>query len=405
MANSLSLSTYIARSRKTQRRAQVFDQLRPAGFVIWLHCADAERATALADLGQRLAHQINAKLLLTVPYSCDLPARLEGIAICAHAPSEHPEDIRQFLNHWSPDCAIWMGQSLRIGLIHQAHARRVPMFLVDADTPELEIWAPRWLPSPKRVILQMFTQIFAREQVAAQQISRLIKHSIPVTLTGPLLAENPVLPCNNDDLTSLSETLVARPCWLAAHAQLDELPIILDAQHSISRLSPRMLLILVPDTAKNAAEIHRHCRDRDFHVALWDDGDFPTEKTDILLAENPRELGLFFRIAPISLMASSLKPGHGGRDPFDPAALGSAVLYGPNVTQHLSAYGRLAAAEAAKLVETAPALVRALEELMAPDKVATMVHAGWDTVSQGAGVINQIVTEIGATLDRSEDIS
>ena len=34
--------------------------------------------------------------------------------------------------------------------------------------------------------------------------------------------------------------------------------------------------------------------------------------------------------------------------------------------------------------------------------VAMMVHAGWDTVSQGAGVINQIVQDISATLEKAE---
>jgi hypothetical protein len=39
---------------------------------------------------------------------------------------------------------------------------------------------------------------------------------------------------------------------------------------------------------------------------------------------------------------------------------------------------------------------------MAPDKVAEMVHAGWDTVSQGAGVINQIVEDISAAIELAE---
>jgi 3-deoxy-D-manno-octulosonic-acid transferase len=248
----------------------------------------------------------------------------------------------------------------------------------------------------------MFTHVFARDEAAAQRISRQIRRASAVSTTGILIEENPVLPCNADDLEALSESLVARPSWLAARVQRDELLLILDAQRSISRLSPRILLILVPDDPSDAQSFLKTGQELGFHIAQWDEGEFPSEKTDILLAENPKELGLFYRIAPITFVASSLKPKHGGRDPFDAAALGSAVLYGPSVHNYLNAYTRLAEANAAKVVQNAPALVRALEELMAPDKVAEMVHAGWDTVSQGAGVINQIVEDISAAIELAE---
>ncbi|MCH2250994.1 MAG: 3-deoxy-D-manno-octulosonic acid transferase [Cognatishimia sp.] len=402
MAKPLSLTTYLALARREKSTPLDLKQDRPSGYLIWLHCNDVQRATALADLGQRLAAQIDAQLLLTVPHGSTCPVGLEEIATCAFAPSENAEDIAKFLNHWRPDSAIWMGRKLRAGLIQATHDTGIPLFLIDADDPTLTARPSRWLPSPKRAILQMFDHIFARDDAAAQRISRLVRYTAPVTVTGPLIEENPVLPCNADDLEALSETLVARPCWLAARVQPDELPLVLDAQRSISRLSPRILLILVPDLAKDAADFRRLSRDLGFHIALWDDGVFPSEKTDILLAENPKELGLFYRIAPITFVGSSLKPGHGGRDPFDAAALGSAVLYGPSVHNHLNAYTRLANAHAARVVQNAPSLVRALEELMAPDKVATMVHAGWDTVSQGAGVINQIVSDISAAIDKAE---
>lgn len=402
MAKPLSLTTYLALARRERKTPLDLSQKRPAGYLIWLHCNDVSRATALADLGQRLAAQIEAQLLLTIPHGADCPGGLEEIAICASAPSEHPSDIQAFLSHWAPDCAIWMGHELRAGLIQATHNTGAPMFLIDGDDPILTLRASRWLPSPTRAVLQMFNHIFAREDAAAKRISRLVRGVIPVTVTGTLIEENPVLPCNADDLETLSETLIARPCWLAARVQPDELPLILDVQRSISRLSPRMLMIIVPDHPKDAQSFLMQAKDMGLHVAQWDDGEFPSEKTDILLAENPKELGLFYRIAPITFVGSSLKPGHGGRDPFDAAALGSAVLYGPSVHSHLNAYTRLANAHAAKVVQNAPALVRALEELMAPDKVAMMVHAGWDTVSQGAGVINQIVSDISTAIEQAE---
>jgi 3-deoxy-D-manno-octulosonic-acid transferase len=60
-------------------------------------------------------------------------------------------------------------------------------------------------------------------------------------------------------------------------------------------------------------------------------------------------LGLWYRVAPISLVGGSLQP-IGGHNPFEPAALGSAILHGPYVTNFVDIYQRLSEAGAARLV-------------------------------------------------------
>jgi 3-deoxy-D-manno-octulosonic-acid transferase len=54
-------------------------------------------------------------------------------------------------------------------------------------------------------------------------------------------------------------------------------------------------------------------------------------------------LGLWYRVAPISLVGGSLQP-IGGHNPFEPAALGSAILHGPYVTNFVDIYQRLSEA-------------------------------------------------------------
>jgi 3-deoxy-D-manno-octulosonic-acid transferase len=109
-------------------------------------------------------------------------------------------------------------------------------------------------------------------------------------------------------------------------------------------------------------------------------------------------LGLWYRVAPISLVGGSLQP-IGGHNPFEPAALGSAILHGPYVTNFVDIYQRLSEAGAARLVTGPDTLAEAVHELMNPDKAAAMAHAAWEVVSQGAEVTDRALDAIFDRLD------
>ena len=85
--------------------------------------------------------------------------------------------------------------------------------------------------------------------------------------------------------------------------------------------------------------------------------------------------------------------------PFEAAALGSAVLYGPKVRNFLPSYGRLATAGAARIVNDAGALGNAVSRLIAPDQAATMAHAGWDVISEGAELADRVIEMVQDRLD------
>ena len=88
--------------------------------------------------------------------------------------------------------------------------------------------------------------------------------------------------------------------------------------------------------------------------------------------------------------------------PPQPAALGSAILYGPNIGRHLHAYSRLAEAGAARIVRDTDTLTTALKQLVAPDRAAAMSLAAWEIVSEGAQVSDRIMDLIQDALDLAE---
>lgn len=400
MARSLGLSAYLAFARRDLPALGHITESRPEGPLIWLHCADPARAPSLAQVGKRLVRQRgNASLILTTSPGQPLPRALPKSIQAVSSPSENPADIRRFLTHWQPDICLWLGPWLRPALIDAAVRQNVSMVLLDANEPALEQRRWRLMPEPIKGTLPLFDAIFSHSDEEATRLSRMAPISDTMHRSGPLLEDSPALGCSETDLEELSSALGGRPVWLASQIHPQELRTILEAHRTTIRMAHRTLLVIVPDDAGNSEAMRQACIKDGWRVSSWDDGEFPNASTQVLFSEDKRELGLWYRIAPVSLMGCSLISGHGGRNPLEAAALGSAVLYGPGVRDYLDSYSRLAHAGAARIVKDVSSLSSALNLVSAPDQAAAMAHAGWEVVSEGAEVSDQIISLVQDMLD------
>lgn len=400
MPRSLGLAAYLAFARRQPRVPATFDVPRPKGEMIWLHCSDPARARSLAQLGLRLSHlrDETQKVLITTSENQAPAQDLPDGAFWQPCPSEHPADITAFLDHWKPDLLIWLGKLLRPALI-VASAESVPCMLLEPDSPALENKRWRVGPEPIRATLAHFKVILANTKAVASRFRSMLPDDVSIQEGGLLTDAAPALPHVDTDLEDIRNTLSGRPVWLASRVQPDEIPAVLSAFRAALRLSHRLLLVIVPDSLDKAAAIHAQVTAQDWRVALWEEGEFPERDTQVLLTETPAEIGLWYRIAPVSFIGSSLYGGNGGRDPLEAAALGSAVLYGPSVGNHLESYTRLANAGAARIVRDSDSLAAALIHLAAPDQLATMAHAGWQVISETAEVTDAIIAHAQRLLD------
>ena len=130
----------------------------------------------------------------------------------------------------------------------------------------------------------------------------------------------------------------------------------------------------------------------------------PSESAQILFADLPDETGLWYSLASVSFLGQSLDPAGRGQDPYEAAAHGSAVLYGPNVHGYLRSYSRLASAGAARMIADAEALATSVSRLTSPDQAARMAMAAWDVVTQGAESMDRIMVLVNDALDRRAGI-
>ena len=400
--SSLSLTAYKAlhRSGKSAKVEQYEE--RAEGPLIWGVVHNDADARALVYLVERLRLLRGpCKLLITYTEKAPRISKQKGVQCCA-LPSDTQDASRAFLDHWNPSFCLWFGGELKPLLIADAYARGVPMSLLSAQENLLDqpIW--RWLPSLARETLNAFGALSAKDANARRILRKMDAARREIAIETSL--QDSVLPpsVNESVFDEVSKDLNGRPVWLAAEVQEGELKTILAAHRECSRISHRLALVLVAATFPISVEARSLLKSQGWRVCHWEDGDPIEEDTQVIFVEEPEDMGLWYRIAPFSFLGSTLAPGHGGNDPYVAASLGSAIIYGPNVGHHVDCFSRLAAAGAARIIKDKDSLARAISQLLAADQAASMAHAAWVTISEGAEATDAVIDDIQEHWDALE---
>lgn len=411
MRLSLGLATYRALSWRAAQPAQDPAVPRPDGPLVWAHATSPERFSALDDLCQRLRSQRpDIQLVMTVNASVPLtgPGRAQGSESCLVTPpipmlSDHPVTVRAFLDHWRPDLCLWTGGDLLPNLISMAAEDGTDMLMADLGTADLPRRRGGWLADLTRPCLDMFDSVLTNSTAAAAQLRRMGVPGRRISAQSRLSTGASPPTCPESVLQAATETLVTRPLWLAALLTAEEAAPVFAAHREALRFQHRLLLVAVPADFDDADALVAEAEAQGLRHADWHSGDAIGEDTQLLICDDSADLGLWYRMAPVTFVGSSLLPGTEGQNPYAATALGSAVLYGPHVTGHAAAYRRLTEAGAARAVRDSASLANAVVQLSAPDHAAAMALAGWETVTEGAALTDHLIELIQDRLDLREE--
>ncbi|MEQ8367152.1 MAG: 3-deoxy-D-manno-octulosonic acid transferase [Roseicyclus sp.] len=415
MSSSLALGLYLAWSRRgaarfaerklrerladgkedgdrLDERRGIAVRARPKGPLIWFHAASVGESLALLELIRLLLEDRPELTVLvttgTVTSAGVMADRLPERAIHQFVPLDAGVFVNRFLDHWRPDLAVWTESELWPTLICETHARGIPMLLVNARMSKASHDKWRFLRGMAGSLLRRFDLALVQDSLTEIYLRRLGMPERRMEVTGTLKEGAAALPANNAELAALRAELGGRPTWLAASTHPGEEVKVLDAHRTALRTNPRLMLLLVPRHADRGDEIAALLDEGGWNYTRRSAGDGPEPEAQVYLADTMGELGLWYRLAAVSFVGGSLEP-IGGHNPFEPAALGSAILHGPYVTNFVDIYQRLTEARAARLVSAPNTLAEEVDQLLSPDRAAAMAHAAWEVVSAGAGVNDQ----------------
>ena len=403
------MSIRLRRSDRAGQRAddpEMGEALLSGAEVVWLHGNSTERRAGLCDLGARLrvlrpdlrivmtAWAKNAKQINHLCRGCD------GVEQVLR---DNAQDAQAFLKRWSPSICLWAGGDVMPTLLDRTRAQAMDMVLLDLGSNDLPRAARRrwFLTDPGPQALDRFDDIMVTDTEARDAMRRLGISSSKIDVTAPLRATAMPPGCPQAVLSETADMIAGRPVWLAVHAQRSEFRPILDAHRHALRLAPRLMLVVIPDQPTDIVELERRVALSGLSHVNWSDGGEIETHTQVVISEGgPTEIGLWYRSAPIAFIASSFASGTGGRDPEPAAALGSAVIHGPNIGLHRPSYELLRRAGAARMVLDARTLADAVTTLTAPDIAARMALAGWQAVTEGAPLMDRLIDMVLDRLDR-----
>ena len=395
MAYSLGLTLYNLTNRR-DAAAVTLRATRPVGRLLWLHAPDPSNASPMLELARRLVEDDGHPVLITCQSALALPA---GV-LQDTAPQDTPADVKAFLNHWRPEIAVLGDGELRPALLNEIDSQSIPLIMVQARAPYLLRTRDGWYPGLARSLVARIPHILTLDEPAARAFRKAGAALNAVEVAGRMEDQSAVLGHTEAERVAMADMLSTRPVWLVAGLDGAEHDAIIAAHRAALRLSHRLLLIVVPQDPQQASVLAQKIEsDQGWNVAQRSADEEPEQDIEVLIADSHAELGLWYRLAPITFLGGSLLGEGCLRDPMEAAALGSALITGPNPGGFGVAVDRLTTGRALRAVGSAGELADALSELLAPDRAARLANAAWSVATDGAEVTDQVVTLIRRIID------
>ncbi len=368
---------------------------------MWLHAASVGESVSLLEMIRRIGEERpDLHFLLTtgtVTSAQVLADRLPPRCLHQFVPLDVRPWVKRFLDHWRPDLIVLAEAEIWPALLIEVGRRAIPIAMINARMTERAYRRWRIARGAARAMMARIDHVQAQDRATADRLLALGLSPSRLETTGTLKEGSAALPHDEAERQRLARVLSGRQSWLAASTHEGEEEMAAEAHRQTLRSWHRLLLVIAPRHPERAEGIVAGLRAGGWKVARRSAGEEITPDTQIYVADTMGEMGLWYRLCPVSFVGGSLV-GVGGHNPFEPAALGSAILHGPHVENFADIYARLRAAGATRQV-TGSDLAAALTETLEPDAAARLAHAAWEVCSEGGEVTEQAMDLLLAMLD------
>lgn len=369
---------------------------RPLGALVWVHAASVGESVSVLSLIERLLAedpQLHVLVTTGTVTSAEMMARrLPERAFHQYAPVDRMDCVTRFLAHWRPDVALWVESEFWPNTLTEAKRVGVKLILINARISPRAFGRWRWLPMMIRPLLACFALCLAQGEAEAERLRRL--GAGPVAAPGNLKFAAEPLPFDAAELGRLRALAGTRPRWLAASTHEGEEEIVGRVHKTLARTHRDLLTVIVPRHPKRGRGIAQKLRNLGADVVLRSEGESPSGAACIYVADGMGELGLFYRLCPVSFIGGSLIP-HGGHNPIEPAQLGSAIVHGPHMQNFREIVDELAKAGGAAAVDGESELAAVVGALLDDDAaVAKRVYAARGVAEAQTAVLGKVMDHI-----------
>lgn len=301
-----------------------------------------------------------------------------------------------------PAALLLLGADLPTALITAASQKDIPIILAEARFGDIDI-AWNLHGAMRRELLRQMKAVLVTDQASQRIALRMGTPREKLTMTGPVAEIREPLFCVEEERAYFAGLLRGRHAWLAASVPQDEEQAVLDAHQAALQQSHRALLFLAPRDPNRVDALAESIEATGLTVARRTLDEEPTDEVQVMLTDGATEMGLWYRLAPVTYMGGTLSGEDAeARAPFEPAGLGSAIVHGPVTDRFPTEWQQLQGAKASRQVNDAAELATAIAELTLPEHIATLASNAWIVSTGGADVTMRICTLVLDTLGKEQ---
>lgn len=384
---------------RLNERMGVPSRPRPAGPLIWIHVAsvgEAQSIMSLIDL--MLAQNASLNILVTSVTKTSaglLSQKLPPRAFHQYAPVDHPDWIRNFLDHWNPNMALWVESELWPTMLNFLKKRHIPAALLNAHMSPSSYRNWKRVPQMMKQLLSVFLVILAQSKQDADYYSNFTGHNVVVTDNIKYAAKP--LPYDATAYENLKIAIGTRHVWLYASTHDGEEELAASVHKELASKWPNLLTIIAPRHPDRRAEVLKTIQNSSLKACLRGaNKTLPQRDDQVYIADTMGELGLFYKLAPLAVIGRSFSnDGGGGHNPIEAALLDCAVLHGPHIQNMSELYKEMDEDDAALEVKAPEQLASIIETFFADkNKLDALRKTGFEFAQAKAGVIKKVLEEL-----------
>jgi 3-deoxy-D-manno-octulosonic-acid transferase len=390
---ALKEKKYIASFR--QRLGWKLPEVVLAHKPVWIHAVSVGEVLAAKCLISALQKtQVQSPIILsTITITGQSLAKQEvrGAAAIFYFPFDWNFCVQRFLERFQPRAVILMEKEIWPNFMKACSRRRVPVFLANGRLSEKSFARYSRIKRFMRDLLRRFEAIGVQTHEDRRRFLELGAIDEQVKVTGNLKFDFPF-----PDIKGQSDLLgwIHRALVLDSESQVivvgssmkgEEL-LFLTAFRRVQSDVPEARLILAPRHPERFAEVAMLLRESGipFRRRSQHNGAESLPGARILLLDTIGELRAVYSLASVAVIGGSFLP-FGGHNLLEPAALGKAIVFGPEMS-NFAEMSRLFLHEHAARQTSIDSLPRALTELLQNAKARNLLgHNALSTFRQNQG--------------------
>lgn len=374
--------------------------------VIWLHAVSVGEVGLATELVRRLEVRLpNHKLVVsttTTTGRAELERQLPMHVSKIYYPIDRRKHVQRAMGSIHPQAMVFVEAELWPNMLWTLQKRGIPHFLVNARISDRSFRGYRRAGFLFRRLFAGFAGVGVQNEADARRLEQLGVRPEVVEVVGSLKFDAATArgPARLDVSAMLGQLGVGTDSLVlvggSTHAG-EEL-ILARLTRKLRSRFPNLFTVIVPRHQERGGEVGRELAANGirfmFRNELTQQTRVPAGELDCLLVNTTGELRFFYERADIVFVGKSLT-AEGGQNPIEPAALGKAVVFGPNMQNFPQVIPHFLARDGARQVADVDALERELASLLGDSEArAELGRRGQAVVRENLGGLEKTVEMI-----------